>query len=282
MRILLLGSSSPIASAYGAFAREQGHDITTVGRRDADLSVDLRRPEQLPEIEQPADVVVAVWGSLGADTTEGLRAAHEVNAGGALTAATLAERSGAARLVLISTIYAAQPERYTGPRAYPVTKRHGEELAAIASNRAGIHLTVLRPSHVYGADPVLLERQPVLALALSRSRAGEEFVLRGERDALRDYLHISDLVAMIDAAAQRSPGGVVDCVSPRTTTLREMVELSYRIRSREPRLRWDRTAPSVPDMPEPDRTRSAAALGVHATLELVEGLRRLIESETPT
>ncbi len=253
-----------------------GHAVVTVGRRDADVRHDVERPEPVPELPGGADVVICAIGALGDDTPEGWRRAAVVNAAGPLAAVAIAETAGAPHVVLLSTMYAAHADRYTGPPAYPVTKRHGEELARLAARAVGRTLTVLRPSHVYGPDPILLARQPFLAVALERSRLGEELILHGSGAARRDYLHVDDLADMVLAAADGRVDGTLDCGSPGERSFRELVEIIYRARGLEPRIRRDTGRPDAPPPPPLDREGSARALGVRARIAVDVGLRLLV------
>ncbi|MBX3031581.1 MAG: NAD(P)-dependent oxidoreductase [Chloroflexi bacterium] len=275
-RLAILGASSPIARTVRDAAIAAGHAVVTVGRRDADVLHDVADPGPVPELPGGADVVICAIGALGDGTLDGWRTAAVVNAAGPLAAVAIAETAGAAHVVLLSTIYAGHADRYTGPPAYPVTKRHGEELARLAARAAGRTLTVLRPSHVYGSDPLLLARQPLLAMALERSRLDEELVLHGSGTTCRDYLHVDDLAAMVLAAADRRVEGTVDCGSPGERSFRELVEIIYRARGLEPRIRLDAGRPDAPEPPPLDREASADALGVRARIPVDIGLHRVV------
>jgi nucleoside-diphosphate-sugar epimerase len=279
MRVLIVGGTSPVARAVAARLRSAGHEVVTAGRRESDIRIDVEKQEEPPPGIARVDAVVGVVGAVGDRSIVGLRRAASVNSQGPLVTALLASAAQARHIVWLSTAYVHDPTAYAGPLCYPVTKRHGEELMAHAAELAGIDLAVLRPSHVYGSDPALLERQPVVRLALELSRRGEEFVLHGSHETRRDYIHVDDLVSMVVGALERRAVGTWDCASPEETTLRRVVETTYRARGLEPRIRVDESRNDVADSPPLDRDRAERALGVRAHTTFERGISAVIACE---
>ena len=135
-----------------------------------------------------------------------------VNAEGARIAAEAAERSGTARMVLVSSLAAREP----GLSAYAASKRAGE---AAASAVMGDRLSVVRPPAIYG--PGDRETLGIFRAAL-RSPVAPVFDSRA-RIAM---IHVDDAARQIAAAAARPPPRAVVAISdarPEGYTWREIV-----------------------------------------------------------
>lgn len=61
----------------------------------------------------------------------------------------------------------------------------------------GIEYAVLRPSNVYGEGQRLQIGQGVIGVMADRALRGEPLELWGNGTTLRDYLHVSDMVAAV-------------------------------------------------------------------------------------
>lgn len=134
---------------------------------------------------------------------------------------------------------------------------------------------------VYGPD------QPphtLIPSAVRAAQAGEDFPMTSGVQQ-RDWIHVEDVAwgLMAVVSAELSPGASVDMGCGRLTSLLEVVHTIYRLAGR-----GGRPLPgALPNRPgealaQPaDAERTAALLGWRASIDLTEGLRRLLAARSP-
>jgi UDP-glucose 4-epimerase len=81
--------------------------------------------------------------------------------------------------------------------AYGISKLAIEKYIAMYASMFGIEYAVLRPSNVYGEGQRLQIGQGVIGVMADRALRGEPLELWGNGTTLRDYLHVSDMVAAV-------------------------------------------------------------------------------------
>ncbi len=171
-------------------------------------------------LAEGADVLFHVAGLVAArDEAEFLR----VNRDGAAAAARAAERAGAGRLVLVSSLAVSGPSvpgrparEDAEPRpltAYGRSKRAGEEVV----RASGAPFTIVRPSAVYGPRDRAF-------LPLFRAGARGLVPLLGSGDQELTLVHAADLARALVAAAEspRALGGTYHAGHPEPVTQRRL------------------------------------------------------------
>ena len=124
--------------------------------------------------------------------------------------------SGVHRLVHVSALGADE----AGPSLYQASKAKGEaELA-----QAGLALTVLRPSVIFGADAKFLN-------LFARLQASLPMVPLAGADTRFQPVWVGDVAQTIVHSLQRpdSIGQTYECVGPEVMTLRDLVQLAGRL-----------------------------------------------------
>jgi nucleoside-diphosphate-sugar epimerase len=213
VRIAVTGATGFIGRHLVSHLTSRGDTVVQVGRP-------LER-EALAKAFRGADTVVHLAGVVS--TTKDTYYV-EVNVDGARAAAEAAHDCGV-RFVHISSLAAAGPAPPHAPRteedapapmtAYGRSKLEGERAIAAVP---GLHWTVLRPGVVYGpGDRALL---PLFVLA-----SHGVLPLIGRATAAYTFVHVSDLVRAIAAAADRDADGEVVFVGhPLPVTTRALLE----------------------------------------------------------
>ncbi|MGH7083091.1 MAG: NAD-dependent epimerase/dehydratase family protein [Acetobacteraceae bacterium] len=159
------------------------------------VSGDLSDRKALHALLAGADAVVHAAGLIKAPSAA---AFHAVNvAGTANLAAAIIDVAAAARVILVSSMAAREPQL----SAYARTKRAGEEVLTAALGRHTAW-TVVRPSAIYG---------PWDEETLAVFRAiGRRIALRPRvANAHVALIHASDAAAAIAALADRGPAGTI-------------------------------------------------------------------------
>jgi nucleoside-diphosphate-sugar epimerase len=106
---------------------------------------------------------------------------------------------------------------------YAATKLTGERLAGNA-RAAGVRVTVVRPYSGYGEDQS--ENFPFRAIVERARRGDDPFEIWGDGSQVRDWIHISDVVAGALAVAESGAEEPVSLCTGIGTSMRELAELA--------------------------------------------------------
>jgi NADH dehydrogenase len=190
--------------------RERARELILLPTVDV-VTADVHDADTLDQLATGVDAVVSLVGILHGD----FQAAH-VDLPRRIVAAC--RKAGVPRLVHVSALKAA-PD---APSAYLRSKAQGEAQVR-AGQSEGLHITIVRPSVVFGREDHFLNlfarlaRQlPVLALA--------------SPDARFQPVHVLDVARAITAALAdpRTFGQTYDLCGPRVYSLRELVQYVVR------------------------------------------------------
>jgi nucleoside-diphosphate-sugar epimerase len=110
----------------------------------------------------------------------------------------------------------------TPDAAYGWTKLTGEKLAVAASN-AGLPVHIVRPFSGYGEDQD--DRWPFGAFAARARRREDPFAIWGSGEQVRDWIHVSDVVAGALAVVEADERRPVNLCTGRGTSMAELVDL---------------------------------------------------------
>ncbi len=102
---------------------------------------------------------------------------------------------------------------------YSLSKKHSEELAIYYCKKNNIPLTILRPSQIYDEKGEFRKHQPLLYLMVDSAQQGKDIYIYGSNDALRNYIHVKDLVEVIARTIATGTTGVYSCINPNDIRL---------------------------------------------------------------
>jgi nucleoside-diphosphate-sugar epimerase len=156
---------------------------------------------------------------------------------------------------------------------YGWLKLTGERMAAEAT-KVGVPVHVVRPFSGYGEDQS--PNFPFRAI-VDRARAGADpFPIWGSADQVRDWIHVSDVVAGSLALVEQDVREPVNLCTGRATTMRELAEIAWvgTGRNGRPNIQVDETAPMGVMYRVGDPTRMLKHYTPTVTLE--EGVRRAL------
>jgi UDP-glucose 4-epimerase len=155
---------------------------------------------------------------------------------GALHVLEAVRHSGGARMVLVSsggTVY-GPPQQVPIPEDHPteptcsygITKLAMEKYVALYRQLHGVQGVVLRVANPYGERQRLDAAQGVVPVFLGKALRGEPLEIWGDGSTVRDFLHISDVVAALLAAWRKPSGAFVFNVGSGTgLSLKGLVQL---------------------------------------------------------
>lgn len=172
---------------------------------------------------------------------------------------------------------------------YGESKRYGETLCAAWSLQYGLHTTIGRLGHTYGAGLQSDDGRAFVDFAYAAAR-GEPIVLLSDGSVVRPYCYISDAVAGLFAVLLRgATGNAYNVSNPRgELSILELAELISGL-SPTPGLEVSRRvrADDSGYLPNPVAKASVdvsklEAIGWRATVLPEEGFRRMLDSLDPT
>lgn len=190
--------------------------------------------------------------------------------------------AGVPRFVLASSNAALGPheppsDETTLPQPvspYGASKLAGEAYVSAYASTYGIAACALRFSNAYG--PRSLHKKSVVASWMRAALAGDPITIHGDGEQTRDFVHVSDLAAAIDAAL-RAPapsvaGRVFQVGTGRETSVNELARAFEGALGRTLPIRHQLSRAGDVDRNVSRVDRAATVLGWRATITLVDGL----------
>ena len=287
MRALVTGGAGFIGSHVVDALLARGDDVTVVddlssGRREL---VDVRARLVEHDIRRPFETDAELVLHLAAQADVGTSMERpgfdaEVNVAGTVNVLEAARAAGA-HVVFASTggaIYgdvdrpAAEDDELQPVSPYGIAKLAAEAYVEGWGRIHGTGHVVLRFANVYGPRQSPTLEGGVVAIFLDRLAAGEPTVIYGDGTITRDFVHVSDVVAAVLAAAERR-GGTFNVGTGVETSIAELHAVCVEAAGvdREPRFEAPRAGDAARSVLDP--SRAAAGLGWRAGMSLDRGIR---------
>lgn len=279
MESLVVGSTSVIGRAIVADLNSIG-SVSTAGRRDADVHLDLSVTDPLPVIDQCFDAVVLVAADFGGPRDEDLVRATQVNVLGSITAARIAAHVGAEHVVLISSISASYRPGDSYYNAYALTKAQSEAAVSFYCSERGIELSIVRPSGVFDSHGRCRPHQRLLYGIVDSARAGADFTIAGSADPLRNYVHVSDVAALVRSLVSRTEAGTFVCAQRESLSISAIANHAFAVFGNGGRVRFDPLQPDIVELPP--ITQPAGSTTWAPSISIEEGLCEIRDHEERT
>jgi nucleoside-diphosphate-sugar epimerase len=285
-KALVVGSEGNIGAALVRRLREDGYDVLETdirpGTRGDYLMADINHPiDLLPAFDWGPDVVFILSAMVSRVTCEqasGLAIA--TNLAGINNVLQLCKRVGAMTVYFsTSEVYGPEIELMSEDEPHPrpnnrygLSKLLGEQLVEYEMRTYGLRAVTLRPFMIYDENEELGDhRSAMIRFASNLASGGPIEVHRG---SARGWMHISDAVRAVEAAARLDEYSVINIGHPDVRPIEELAELV-------------RTALDAPlelvrivDLPDrmtlakrPTLDRQRDLLGVEPTVSLEDGVR---------
>ena len=293
-KALVIGSEGNIGAPLVRYLRAHDYDVMESdirpGWRDRFVMADINHPvDLLPAFDWGPDVVFLLSAMVSRVTCEqasGLAIA--TNLGGINNVLQLSKRVGA-NVVFFSTSEVYGPdcdpmdEAGAAPRPnnrYGLSKLLGEQLVEYEVRTHGLRAVSLRPFMIYDEDEDLGDHRSAMIRFTSELAAGRPIEVH--RGSARSWLHISDAVRAIEAAARLGEYAVINIGHPDVTPIETLAEKIRRELQASPGLLVVRDLPArMTLVKRPSLERQRALLGVTPRVSLDEGIalvcRRVLE-----
>jgi nucleoside-diphosphate-sugar epimerase len=285
-KALVLGSEGNIGVPLVRHLRARGVDVLEAdirpAWRDRYVMADINHPvDLLPAFDWQPDVVFLLSAMVSRVTCEqasGLAVA--TNLGGVNNVLQLAKRAGA-RVVFFSTSEVYGPgcdpmdERISDPRPnnrYGLSKLLGEQLVEYEVRTHGLKAAVLRPFMVYDENEDLGDHRSAMIRFTSDLALGRP--IQVHQGSARSWLHISDAVKAIEAAAALDAYSVINMGHPDVFPIADMAEMIRATLGASPDLvRVNELPARMTLVKRPSLQRMRDLLGVEPAMSLAEGVR---------
>jgi len=246
MKILLIGGNSSLAQALrpvlSAFA-----EVLMVGRSGCDIELDIAWPIERFELPSNVDAAIFLATHFGGQDFQSMLAAEEVNVLGSLKLAHACHCAGVSHLIQVSSIYASLEETSPFYSAYSLSKRHAEELTQLYCRSVGLPLAILRLGQFYGDGESFRRHQPFLYSLLDRAQRGEDIALYGRNDALRNFIHVADILEIISRVVRQRIEGLYECAGPSNLRFSEIAAAAVTAFCSSSAIYFDGEKSDIPD-----------------------------------
>jgi nucleoside-diphosphate-sugar epimerase len=236
-KALVLGSEGNIGAPLVRHLRASGVEVLESdikpGWRDGFLMADINHPvDLLPAFDWGPDVVFLLSAIVSRVTCEQASSlAISTNLGGINNVLQLARRAKA-RVVFFSTSEVYGPgceqmdEAISDPKPnnrYGLSKLLGEQLVEYESRAHGLKAAVLRPFMIYDENEDLGDHRSAMIRFTTDLALGRP--IQVHRGATRSWLHVSDAVRAIEAAARLDRYAVVNIGHPDIMPIADLAEM---------------------------------------------------------
>jgi dTDP-glucose 4,6-dehydratase len=177
-----------------------------------------------------------------------------------------------------------QPETYwgnvnpIGPRGvYDEAKRYAEALTMAYHGQQGVDTAIVRIFNTYGPRMRPNDGRAVPTF-VRQALEGKPLTVFGDGTQTRSFCYVDDLIRGLVALAESEEHLPVNIGNPSEFTLNELAETVLRVTGSKSEVVHEALPVDDPQVRQPDITRAKQLLGWEPTIELEEGLRRMLPS----
>jgi dTDP-glucose 4,6-dehydratase len=241
------------------------------------------------EVDEPVDVVYHL-AALASPIDYLRQPLHSLKVGslGTHNALGLAKWKRA-RFLLASTseVYGdpqvhPQPETYwgnvnpIGPRGvYDEAKRYGEAMTMAYHGQQGLDTGIVRIFNTYGPRMRPHDGRAIPTF-VRQAVDGQPLTVFGDGSQTRSFCYVDDLIRGLVLLAESGEHLPVNLGNPGEFTLNELAETVVRVTGSKSEVVYEALPVDDPQVRQPDITRARQLLGWEPTVELEEGLRRML------
>jgi nucleoside-diphosphate-sugar epimerase len=274
MKVALVGATSSISKALIPLFKDKA-EIITLGRKDADIIIDLNNYSEPISLGRNIDVLVHTSAHFGGVNFEAISEALMVNVQGTLKMMHAANVAGVKHFVYISSIYSYLRQSSNLYNIYSVTKRCSEEVLQLYCKNKDIKLTIIRPSQIYGNFESNKNNQPFFYSILQKVKNNQEVVFYGTHDPVRNFIHIDDVAEIIYRVVERGIEGDFDCIFKENITFTDIVRAAKSVFKTNSRILFDDSKPDIEDNVTEINTSLYDLIDYYPKITIEEGIKYL-------
>jgi dTDP-glucose 4,6-dehydratase len=175
-----------------------------------------------------------------------------------------------------------QPETYwgnvnpIGPRGvYDEAKRYAEALTMAYHGQQGVDTAIVRIFNTYGPRMRPNDGRAIPTF-VRQALEGKPLTVFGDGTQTRSFCYVDDLIRGLVALAESEEHLPVNLGNPSEFTLNELAETVLRITGSKSEVVHEALPIDDPQVRQPDITRAQQLLGWEPTVQLEEGLKRML------
>lgn len=246
MKILIVGGTSSLAYALNPVLSEFA-EVITAGRAGCDVWLDLSGSIEQIVLPKGIDVVINAAASFGGKSFEDMFQTENVNVLGVLKLCNACTNAKIKQLVLISSMFALLDKTSRFYSIYSLSKKHSDEVAQLYSETCGLPLTILKPSQLYGVGEIQRKHQPFLSMIIDKAANGEDILIYGSNDALRNFIHVEDVAKIIALVIQRKIKGSYTCANIQHVSYSEVAAAAIEAFGTKSTIKFMTEEPDIPN-----------------------------------
>jgi len=271
IRVLLVGANSALARASMPILAKD-YELITAGRHNCDIDCDITKEIVIPS---GIDAIVNFTAAFGGMSDEDIREAEDINALGLLCICSAAKRASVKHIINISSLSATHTKESPYYTIYAISKKHGDELAEFYCAQHGLALSILRPSQIFGDDGSFARHQPFFWGAVEKAAKGQDIVIYGKHDPLRNYIHAVDLAELLRRVIAERIVGAYSCQYPMDVTFSQIAQTAQRTFGRGGTITFLHDKPDIPDNVFPKDETLYEKTGYRPKISLEVGMQRI-------
>ena len=292
-KALVIGSEGNIGAPLVAHLRSVGYEVLEFdlrpGWREHYLTGDITHPiDLMPAFDWGPDVVFLLGATVGRMVCEQAGSlAVSTNVVGVNNVLQLCKRSRA-RCVFFSSseVYGPYCDPMDEARSIPqpanryaLTKWLGEQLVEYEVRASGLRAVTLRPCMVYDEHETVGEHRSAMIRFVSNLARGRPIEVH--RGSARTWLHVTDAVRGIEAAARVEDYSVINLGHPELVRMADLAEMIRAYFDASPELVvTTELPPKMTLIKQPTLERQRRLLGFEPTIGIAEGVLRVCAAHT--
>ena len=278
MKILIVGGTSSVAMALKQ-SFPPDWEVITAGRKNCDQHFDLKDSVDQMKLPEDLDTIIHSAAHFGGTSDSDILEAEDVNVMGTLKLCQAALRANVKHFVLISSIFAniKTPTEKLG--IYAISKRHADELASFYCSSNSLPFTILRPSQIYGVQNSLSRHQPFFYHLIQKAEKGENVLIYGSRDPLRNYIFIDDLTTIITKVVKMKVEGTYSCAQPKDVSYVQIANSAFSAFGQGGKVEFLKDKPDIPDNIFDKEETLYKLLGYYPETSIEEGILKIAQSK---
>ena len=287
-KALVIGSEGNIGAPLVEHLRTVGYNVLGFdqrpGWRDGYLTGDMTQAVDLiPAFDWGPDVVFLLAATVGRMVCEQAGGmAVSTNVAGVNNVLQLCKRANA-RCVFFSSSEVYGPhcdpmdEAHSVPQPnnrYALTKWLGEQLVEYEARNSGLRAVTLRPCMIYDEHETVGEHRSAMIRFVSNLAHGRP--IQVHRGSARSWMHVSDAVRAIEAAARVEEYAVINIGHPEVVPMASLAEMvCAELRASPELVITTELPPQMTLIKRPTLDRQRRLLGIEPLVGIAEGVRRV-------
>ena len=160
---------------------------------------------------------------------------------------------------------------------YGIAKLSVEKYLEFFGKEKGLRYTSLRYGNVYGPRQDPYGEAGVVAIFTERMLKGEEVVINGDGEYVRDYVYVSDVVEANILAMEKGDGEIINIGTSRGTTVNELFKMLKDITGYEKDPVYGPPRPGDLRKSVLDVSKAREVLGWEPKVKLEDGLKMTVD-----